>query len=505
MKKTSFIFTLLTPFTVFGDNTQLLLNKAVNDMRGHSDQIIMLIGEELKHNVSNPSEFNSSIDNFQEQEVLIDSSYRSMQRVSNFETTYNRVQQKYDSLSIQHSGMDFTAGMIKGMVKAGSAAIGASVSMGVGTAVGLSLAETINDSVVDSAVEYMKGEVSKNTAAVVTNLLKEELGKEKEYLLQDLSPENIAQVDEIFAVQEKLESLTICPDCSEEQNEMMRKMAQENLSNIVKGNTGAIDAIKDNLDITNSEVQNNIKRINSISEQFKTYQTITNESITDLQDSQSKINKELGKLHGKISSNSGNIVKNAKDIKFLKDFMYGKMSPRQRMLALNSGQYGQNFTEEKKKLIRLHGKFEKNVGDLLNGANQVMGIASDLGINMPKEFSEAISKGNKAYGAINGALTHYASGNYLGAVASLTGMMGKKRDIGAERHAQIMKALGAIMQNQKIMLANQKKILENQEKIYAKLVEIENLIIKTSQRLYDEIYLARVDIRYNREALLELV
>jgi hypothetical protein len=198
-------------------------------------------------------------------------------------------------------------------------------------------------------------------------------------------------------------------------------------------------------------------------------------------------------------------VKNAKDIKFLKDFMYGKMSPRQRMLALNSGQYGQNFTEEKKKLIRLHGKFEKNVGDLLNGANQVMGIASDLGINMPKEFSEAISKGNKAYGAINGALTHYASGNYLGAVASLTGMMGKKRDIGAERHAQIMKALGAIMQNQKIMLANQKKILENQEKIYAKLVEIENLIIKTSQRLYDEIYLARVDIRYNREALLEIV
>jgi predicted RecB family endonuclease len=499
-------------------DTQTLIDKSVNEMRGVNDQVIMLIGEELKYR-NNPYEFAEITNLYQKENILTDANYRGQQRISDFQTTFENIQKKYDFMDQMITGTEIRRGIIKGVVKAGLAGVAAATSGGVGFAVGLSIAETINENVVDNVLDGFNERVGARTSQVVASILREKLGEEKEYLLRDLTPESAKEIADTFALQDHLESYFSCSDqCSDvekEKAEMMKTMALENLSNIVKGNKGAIEGLKNSLNATQAQVDESFKMIDDLASkvtEIKSLTSINSSNISLLQENQNDINNRLNQLTGKVQENSENIKKNSNDILFLKDFLYAKMSPKEKMLALNAGVYGQNFTEEKKELIRLQGKFEQNVGDLLNGANQVIGIAQNLGIGLPKEFEDIISKGNTAYQAISGAITSYASGNYLGAVASLSSMFAKRRDAGAERHAQVMRALGIINQkldvvlsNQQQMINNQIQMMKNQEEIYSKLVKIEETIIDLSAQLYNQVYLARVDIRYNREALLELV
>ena len=495
-----------------------LLEKSVNGMVGYSDQVVMMVGEEIKYQTG-ISEFDHMIDDFQDSEILNDSHYRASQRLSKFETSFNRVQNAYSNLETTHAGLTFTKYMVKGLVMGGSAAVGTAIAPGVGTAIGISIAETIADGAIEGTWSYLGGEAQKNTSAAMARFLKEELGEEKEYLLRNLTPENAKEVMETFAIQEQLEKKMLCKECSPEQNRLMTNMALSNLSNIVKGNTGAINQLKGDLDLTNEQVQVNVSKIANLADDLNDFKRITNDSISNLQQGQKQINEKLQTLQGKVDQNSSKIAQNAndikqnaKDIKFMKDFMYGQMSPKQKLKAINSGVYGENFKKEKIELIKLQAGFQENVGNLVNGGNQIATIASNLGVKLPKEFNEALSFGNKAYSSINGAMTAILNGQYLGAVAALTNLFGKKRDVGAERHAQVMKALGVInkkldvvLANQEEMLKNQKQIMENQRSIYAKLIDIEQLVIKSSQLLFDRIELTREDIAQNRKALLGLI
>ena len=476
-------------------------------MPGYSDQVILLVGEEIKFQ-TNPDKFQPMIKKYQKSEV-----FDNHQRVNRYETTLIRINQSYQNLESTRLGLSIAEGITKGLVVAGSAVIGTvGGGPGLGTAIGLSVGQTVAESAVESAANYLGMETEKYVSAVVARVIKNEIGKDKEYILEGMTPENAKEVIESFKIQEKIESKLICADCSREQNATMNSMAIKNLSNIVRGNKGAIQQFKKDLRLTDEEVENNRKIIYQISDEIEELRKQTNNSISYLQNEQVKINQQLNNLSEKVSKNSKDINQNNKDIRFMKDFLYGKMTPAQKVRAINAGVYGQNFKKEKFELIKMQAKFQNHVGNFVNGANQVSAIASNLGIKMSSDFNKAVNFGNKAYSSINGAMTSLTSGNYLGAVVSLTGIFGKCVNPVNERHKQVMKALGFINQkldqvlgNQEIMINQLNQIQQKQNVILKQLISIERTVIKIAKELYDQLELTRKDVAQNRRALLEIV
>ena len=65
-------------------------------------------------------------------------------------------------------------------------------------------------------------------------------------------------------------------------------------------------------------------------------------------------------------------------------------------------------------------------GDILQGINDIQTIVGDLGLDIGEDVNQALQI---ASGAAN-AYIGFMSGNYLGAVASITGMFGNKPDPG---------------------------------------------------------------------------
>ena len=97
-------------------------------------------------------------------------------------------------------------------------------------------------------------------------------------------------------------------------------------------------------------------------------------------------------------------------------------------------------------------------GRAVGALNNVNQIAADLGIESP-ELQMAVRVSNAAMGAFQ----NFASGNYLGAVASVTGLFAKRKDPDAERHKILMgylqdqfaiinRRLDAVLRNQQIIL-----------------------------------------------------
>ena len=76
----------------------------------------------------------------------------------------------------------------------------------------------------------------------------------------------------------------------------------------------------------------------------------------------------------------------------------------------------------------------KSIGSVVENANTALKIANDLRLDVPEEVGTAVSIASAGFSAF----ANFASGNYLGAVSSITGLFGGQKDPEAERHKQMM-------------------------------------------------------------------
>lgn len=171
------------------------------------------------------------------------------------------------------------------------------------------------------------------------------------------------------------------------------------------------------------------------------------------------------------------VVNLERDQSVISDFIFDQMPPAQKVRALKERNFmahrfacdaGQDTCEGSQLRDSMILRFEKeaDLQELLDDASAAVGaltsvgkIANDLGIASP-ELNNAVKIGNAALGAFSG----FTTGNYLGAISSITGLYSKPSDPDAERFKIIMKYLQAQFDqiNSKLdaVLENQARIME---------------------------------------------
>lgn len=163
----------------------------------------------------------------------------------------------------------------------------------------------------------------------------------------------------------------------------------------------------------------------------------------------------------------------------ISDFVLDSMSPAQKVAAIRDRGFlaerfacadGTTDCEAAKLKDDLIDRFthEAELQSALAYANKAIGtlndigkIASDLGIDSP-ELSLAVSIGNSAMGAF----ASFSKGNYIGAIASVTGLFAKKKDPDAERFKILM---GYLQEQFAIVNAKLDLVLKNQEALMERI------------------------------------
>lgn len=507
----------------------------VSGMNGHNARVVHLAGEQLKYYypesildykinqaitelLSNPQSRDDEFDPYKR--LLRGDEHYVADPLQGYDYFSNIYEKRKDSMQY---GKEFMSKVITGAGALAGAAITVK-SGGLLLPVGIAIATKSAEIASDRWHEETEQRFEDQGYNALAKYLQDKVGANSPELT-NLDPVKMIELDRKYKLMDQLSNIEkskLCESCSLEEQNLLQSAMINNLSGMLKETDGRVAVVEDRVDILNTSlktVEGTLKeqgqQIVNLKREFDGLADIVQEKFDKFQQNQIEIRDDLnilsGKVHEntkKIDENSKSINQNKKDILFLKDFMYGQMSPRQKLLALRNGQYGANFSSEKKKLLKAQLKFNANVGDFLNGANQVMGIAQNLGIKIPKFASDSLKIGQVAFNAISKLMS--PSPDFLGAALSISGLFTKRTDPAAARHKQVMQALGVInqkldvvLENQVSMLKNQQAMMQNQVNILKTLDAISKQISESSQLLYDKIELTRWDIQVNRRTIKE--
>ncbi|WP_139216085.1 hypothetical protein [Marinobacter sp. DSM 26671] len=209
----------------------------------------------------------------------------------------------------------------------------------------------------------------------------------------------------------------------------------------------------------------------------------------ELEDFKVEVSERLDKLNAAYNNLSGKVadlevavvdldervVNLENNQAVISDFIFDEMPPSQKVRALRDRGFlanrfaceeGERTCEGSELRDSMIARFEKeaDLQEMLSDAAAAAGalmtvgkIANDLGIASP-ELNDAVEIGNAAFGAFSGFMT----GNYLGAISSITGVFSRPTDPDAERFKILMKYLQGQFEQ---INAKLDAVLENQEKI----------------------------------------
>lgn len=181
---------------------------------------------------------------------------------------------------------------------------------------------------------------------------------------------------------------------------------------------------------------------------------------------------------------------------FVSDFAFSRMSSAEKAAALKSGFLKDRFAcpegmpqcdsaDAKNALIsqfESEAKIQEQIAEFssFTADIQALGtIASNFGIE-----NEFVNDVINYSGVANAAVQQFASGNWLGGIAAVSGVFGKKRDAAAERHRQMMRFLEAEFSqiNKKLDL-----ILENQQKIVKAIGQLSEQITQQNELIRSQL------------------
>ena len=267
--------------------------------------------------------------------------------------------------------------------------------------------------------------------------------------------------------------------------ENTQEMIVDAIANTTKEQWEAIEVNQDNIELVASAVVD-------LADELTRFQAEVEDRFTDLEVKYDELAVSIEDLQGAVVNLDSRVGALEKNQAMISDFIFDDMPPARKVLALEGDFFGSRFkcadaettceASELKAAMIDRFKKEAEVQELISDVNYAVSslnsigkIASDLRISSP-ELRDAVRIGNAAAGAFAGFMT----GNYLGAISSITGLFGKKSDPDAERFKILMKYL-----QQQFEQVNKKldTILENQAKIMEAVVELHKEMQRGFQRL----------------------
>lgn len=198
------------------------------------------------------------------------------------------------------------------------------------------------------------------------------------------------------------------------------------------------------------------------------------------------LEENVDALQGAVATLDDRLKRLGRNHDLIADFVLARMTPTERLDALEGGLIDDRIVcpadrpecdrdEIRSALIqryRAEAELQESfnaVADVLGTAGTIAGILQDVGVDLPPEVEQALDVGNAVFGAV----TNFASGNIFGGIAAITGLFGSSRDVGAERHAQMMKFLRENFESINTQLAGLRR---DQQRIFEGLVIVSGQI-----------------------------
>lgn len=354
----------------------------------------------------------------------------------------------------------------------------------------------VNNQIFDAAEKDLKQNYEKKLAYSLEELRKKNQSKYNDIIQSKDYNEVKKALDEVnFFSNQSYKNLA--PEFQELIEKSQQKFLQESVNTTLKR---IID------DVGNQQIEINEvnSKINGLSQFTYEFAKESNKRFETLVNAQNELNNKVNSFYQEYQ-------KDKKALDFMQDFMYSKMNTKEKINALESGLFPSLSNEEKNTLKEKLAILEKReevinaAQDFLNSASISLKIANDLGLgNSPlvQDLSTAINYGQAAFGAV----TSFMSGNYLGAISSITGLFGGGRpDIAEQRHKQIMerfdridKKLEIIDQKLDVLIEGQKTIIENQQKTFDFLIQLAENINQQHNEIMNEFKTVENEIYINR-------
>ncbi len=293
-----------------------------------------------------------------------------------------------------------------------------------------------------------------------------------------------------------------------EQSGIINDIKTKMLTNIVQQGlgtalSGVIEHGQDLKDLHN--------QVNALAGSFYQMEKQNNETLKSVVDQQKELKTDLEAFHKQYN-------KDQEAVKFLQGFMFDKMQPDEKLAALKGGLL-QDMDPAKRSMlqkeIEIEAKRQKimnTVGTYLNSAQNCVTILNNLHIGGNSPILKDIESGVAIGSTVFAAAQQFASGNYLGALASFTGLFGSKTDPAAERHKQVMESLNRIEGKIDVLDEKMNQLIKGQEQMLNAQVETYNAIVNLSRQVADEhdevmkkLDELQDDVLYNRGLILENV
>jgi hypothetical protein len=215
-------------------------------------------------------------------------------------------------------------------------------------------------------------------------------------------------------------------------------------------------------------------RVGTITKALMKFETQTVNVLKNHENALISLKIDMETMQEAVSSIDGRLRTQERNAGFVSDFVFDSMPAGAKAVALKSGFLAERFAcppedpacggpELKADLIK---RFEaeariaekvETVRLTVSAMNDVASIAGNLGLNVPG-LNEAVQYGSVAANAF----TAFASGNYLGAIASITGIFRRQVDPDAERFKILM---GYLQEQFKEINTKLAQIIENQRQM----------------------------------------
>ncbi len=256
------------------------------------------------------------------------------------------------------------------------------------------------------------------------------------------------------------------------------RLVQDHMIDIVSDN--ALEALRRTEVVARSveEIRNDVK---AARDEITKVKNALDERATRIENKMTELVGAIENHSARLSTLESEVAKNTQSISSIAEISFSGWTTQQKLQAVRSDLFPDLTPEQKDAMVlslEAQQKQEKLISDVASVASDLKAIsqiANNLGLP-----SEIVNAANTAATIATGA-TQFLSGNYLGAIGSITSLGGMGApDAGAERHRQMMKFL-----SEQFAQVNQK---------LDKIIDLQVKTIEALERLRQEQQDFRVEV-----------
>lgn len=367
---------------------------------------------------------------------------------------------------------------------ASSAAIAAGVVPGA-TGIAIAASETI--------VKFNKiiiEDLESDKEKLTTEFLKKVIRPEDQVYLSDLNPQSFSDLNSRYNFISHLNDTLCQTNCSIEQKQIITNMITTDLIKMQQGDLSRFKSLSKQMDENSEKVESLEKNIFSNIDRLELVTKNLSLKTNEIKEEQQLINRQLQQITKNIDLSKERLDGIEKDMLFVKDFIYGKMSPLEKLKALESGAYGKNLNEEKRELLMSNLRFQNKMDNFVTDLTSFNQVLNNLGIK-DSRVAKAVEISGAAKSLINNLMSE--NPNYLNAAVVISGLFSKQTDVAQERQRQIMEKLGVLDSKLDTLIESQKQILKFQTITFELIQKINLKLDSLNEHLEIALYATNIN------------